>query len=599
MGDDWLPQLLWGILIAMIELLAVGFGYLYHKDRDRRKMMFALAFTLSGIAYVRNVQPAWTSIEMVKRSYEWAFLPIASAVFIAVLCSLLRLKDFSKPFKAFLFILTISILMIFVPLPVAPDLFLWFDAIGSIIVSVYLILLRKQIPELMFLLSIGCNILAGVGVAQGLAPEFNILGSFLAYVFIALVFAIPNEIAEGSVGSFFALEKELKSEKGKFERLFTNNPEPAVYMDSDFHILDINPQFTKLFGFSLDEVKGKHIDDVVVPKGKTEEAKMLGREFMKGYASLDTVRKKKDGTLVPVSISGAPIIVDDQLVGTVGLYKDVTERKQMEKKLKEYSENLEELVEKRTEELKKAQERLLKTERLAAIGELAGMVGHDLRNPLQSIKNATSCLKIELSSNLNSEIQRVLKIMDNSIEYSNNIIRDLLDYSREMRLELARTTPKLITKKALSLVEVPENIRVLDSVRDESEINVDLNKMVRVFINITKNAIEAMPKGGTLAITSKKSNSNLEIAFADTGTGMTREVMEKLWTPLHTTRANGIGFGLPICKRVVEAHGGCINVKSKVEKGTTFIVTLPIKSGAKESEEVMNEAEPTSLTASL
>jgi signal transduction histidine kinase len=80
---------------------------------------------------------------------------------------------------------------------------------------------------------------------------------------------------------------------------------------------------------------------------------------------------------------------------------------------------------------------------------------------------------------------------------------------------------------------------------------------------------------------------------------MTREVMEKLWTPLHTTRANGIGFGLPICKRVVEAHGGCINVKSKVEKGTTFIVTLPIKSGAKESEEVMNEAEPTSLTASL
>jgi PAS domain S-box-containing protein len=130
-------------------------------------------------------------------------------------------------------------------------------------------------------------------------------------------------------------EKAIREAQEKFERLFMNNPEAADYLDTDFHILDVNPRFTELFGYSLAEVKGRHINDVVVPKDKMEEAEMLDKESKKGYAYYDTVRKRKDGTLVPVSIAAAPIIVEGQLVGTVGLYKDITMQKKAERELEE------------------------------------------------------------------------------------------------------------------------------------------------------------------------------------------------------------------------------------------------------------------------
>jgi len=100
--------------------------------------------------------------------------------------------------------------------------------------------------------------------------------------------------------------------------------------------------------------------------------------------------------------------------------------------------------------------------------------------------------------------------------------------------------------------------------------------MTRVFINIIKNAVDAMPKGGALAIRSKKSNDNIEFSFTDTGQGMTKCVLDKLWSPLFTTKAKGMGFGLPICKRMVEAHRGKISVKSAIAKGSTFTITVPI-----------------------
>jgi PAS domain S-box-containing protein len=389
--------------------------------------------------------------------------------------------------------------------------------------------------------------------------------------------------------------REIRESQEKFERLFMDNPEAAVYMDSGFRILDINPRFCELFGYSLDEVKGKHIDDIVVPKDKIEEAKMLGEKFMKGPVYYDTIRQRKDGSLVPVSISGAPIIVDDQLVGTVGLYKDITERKQMEKKLEEYSQHLEELVEKRTRQLKEAEEQLIKSERLAAIGQVAAMVGHDLRNPLTSIKGATYYLKKKLGLKMDEKAMEMLELIEKDIEHSNEIITDLMEYSKEIRLELTETTPKSIVRDALSLIEVSENIQILDLTQSAPKIEIDAAKTKRVFGNLIKNAIDAMPIGGKLAITSKESNANMEITFADTGIGMTKEIMEKIWTPFFTTKAKGMGLGLAICKRIIEAHGGSISVESTVGKGTTFTVTIPIKPKIKDGGEKVWVNVPESL----
>ena len=128
-------------------------------------------------------------------------------------------------------------------------------------------------------------------------------------------------------------EKELRESEEKFRRLFESNPEALVYVDKDFKIVDINPRFKELFGYSIDEIRGKDINEYIVPENKKDEARKLDEMSKKGYTFHETVRKKKNGTLVPVSTSAAPVISEGSIVGITVTYKDITKRKEMEKKL--------------------------------------------------------------------------------------------------------------------------------------------------------------------------------------------------------------------------------------------------------------------------
>jgi signal transduction histidine kinase len=152
-----------------------------------------------------------------------------------------------------------------------------------------------------------------------------------------------------------------------------------------------------------------------------------------------------------------------------------------------------------------------------------------------------------------------------------------LDYSKEIRLELQESSPRNVLSEALDMVQVPAKVEILNLIPDEQHLNVDPDKIERVFINLIKNAIDAMPNGGKITIDSKEANGSLEISFADIGTGISNEILPKIFSPLFTTKAQGMGFGLAICKRIIEAHGGTITVKTAKGKGTTFTVTLPIK----------------------
>jgi signal transduction histidine kinase len=137
-----------------------------------------------------------------------------------------------------------------------------------------------------------------------------------------------------------------------------------------------------------------------------------------------------------------------------------------------------------------------------------------------------------------------------------------------------------LVDEAIRLIKIPDRIQIINNVPDTIWIRVNTDKMMRVFINLIKNAIDAMPEKGTLTITSCQTRDYLKIAFADTGNGIPEEILQKLFTPLFTTKAQGMGFGLAICKRIIEAHEGNINVKTTVNKGTTFTITLPNKPNA-------------------
>jgi signal transduction histidine kinase len=227
-------------------------------------------------------------------------------------------------------------------------------------------------------------------------------------------------------------------------------------------------------------------------------------------------------------------------------------------------------------DLKQMQTRLVKAERLASIGELAGMVGHDIRNPLQGIRLALYRLKSKYASKLGSEGKDMCDIIDKCVASSDKIVNDLLDYSREIKLELEKNNPKSLLEKTLSSVQVPKRVKVINNSEDKPEVRVDSEKIIRVLVNVVKNAFDAMPNGGTLTITSKETEGNLVMSFADTGIGMSEETLSKLWVPLFTTKAKGMGFGLSICKRIVEAHGGFIYAESTIGKGTTITIKIPV-----------------------
>ncbi len=267
---------------------------------------------------------------------------------------------------------------------------------------------------------------------------------------------------------------------------------------------------------------------------------------------------------------------DGNVVAALEVAIDITVRKRLQNKLGEYSLKLEELVQKRTEQLKKTQAELVKSERLAAIGELAGMIGHDLRNPLSGIKNSAYFMKKKGADLSPNQAREMLEIIDKCVDYSNRIINDLLDYSKELHLTLEETSPRKLLNDSLAMIDIPDRIKVENKLSDTPVIKADPDKAKRVVINLVKNAVDAMPEGGKITVDGKEAKGCLEISFADTGIGISDDVMPRLFSPLFTTKDKGMGFGLAICKRIIEAHGGTITVKTAKGQGTTFAVTFPI-----------------------
>lgn len=228
------------------------------------------------------------------------------------------------------------------------------------------------------------------------------------------------------------------------------------------------------------------------------------------------------------------------------------------------------------QEIEENNDKLRKAQRFSAIGELATMIAHDLRNPLQGIANAAFYLKRKTTSNTTEQEKQMIRLIEEDVRYSDKIVNDLLDYSRDIRLDLQEISPKNLLVSSLMICAPPERITLIDETQDEPLVLVDVDSMKRVFGNLICNAVDAMPNGGTLRIGCKAQGNMACFTFADTGLGITEEVKQKIFQPLFTTKAKGMGFGLSICKRIVEAHRGRIEVESTVGQGSVFRIYLPI-----------------------
>ena len=298
----------------------------------------------------------------------------------------------------------------------------------------------------------------------------------------------------------------------------------------------------------------------------------------------------------------APLTIENRTVGVIGLANkmgEFTERdaemamafgelasvalvnsktlemlEENEKELMKHSVHLEELVEERTKDLKNS-------ERLAAIGATAGMVGHDIRNPLQAITSDIYLAKSDLASFPESEekknIGESLQEIENNAAYINKIVADLQDYSRPTSPRLEETDIEEIIHSVLATLNIPENVSVTHSIRkDFPKLKTDQVYIQRILTNLSNNAIQAMPNGGKLVLAATVKSGKATITVEDTGEGISENFRNKIFTPLVTTKARGQGFGLSVVKRFTEALGGTVTFESEVGKGTKFIIELPI-----------------------
>jgi len=252
---------------------------------------------------------------------------------------------------------------------------------------------------------------------------------------------------------------------------------------------------------------------------------------------------------------------------------EIEERKQVEEKLKEYSERLEEMVEERTQELKEAHEALVRKEKLAVLGQWSSSIGHELRNPLGAIKNACYFLNMKMKTIEDEAVKDNIRIMNQEINTAGEIISDLSDFAR-IKLPVRREADinQLVTE-TLSRAEIPENITAsTDFAVDMAPVSVDPVQIGQVFLNLIDNAVQAMGAGGALKISTRIKDEATEAIFADEGCGIPTNNLEKIFEPLFTTKTKGIGLGLALIRTLVEGHGGRIEVESEEGKGSTFTV---------------------------
>jgi len=351
----------------------------------------------------------------------------------------------------------------------------------------------------------------------------------------------------------------------------------------DLATIYANDAMDELFGYEKGELIGKHVS--ILNADATSEAttrEIVGVIERDGYWEGEVHNKRKDGSEF-TTYATLTAIKDKagKIINFISTQHDITERKRMEDALKRYSDHLEELVDKKTGELRQAQEQLVKSERLAAIGEAASMVGHDLRNPLQAIVLNILLAKEKLKTLPFEEaekqgVKKNLETIGGQVEYMDKIVSDLQDYARSLKPELEETSLHQLINSVLSQVTVPENVEVSTLVPDDfPPVIVDPSMMRRAFINLVINAVQAMPDGGQLTIKASKTEDTTLISVEDTGVGIPEENLPKLFQPLFTTKAKGQGFGLAVCKRLVEAHEFNITVKSHLGKGSTFTIEIP------------------------
>jgi PAS domain S-box-containing protein len=364
----------------------------------------------------------------------------------------------------------------------------------------------------------------------------------------------------------YQMEREIREAHDFLNKIVKSAPISIMAADLKGNIIIWNRAAEETLGYTAEEVIGKMNITKVYPEGIAHEIMRTIRSADHGpvgtFPPQSVLYVQRDNKTIEGHLSAAMIYDDDgNEVYTVGSFVDLTERLEMERTLST------------------TQEQLLHSEKLAAMGRLTSQIAHELNNPLFGIMNTLELLKTEIPPE-----NKRRKLLDMSLS---EIIR-LADMLKKM---LSFSKPEQEVKKPVNLNTILDEILLLyakqfqendvkiktDFFKGLEQVIASTNQLRQVFLNMISNARDAMPQGGTLSITTSQKNGYAEIQISDTGIGISRENIDRIFDSFFTTKdsVKGVGLGLSVCYGFIKDHGGDIKVDSAVGKGTTFCITLP------------------------
>ena len=382
--------------------------------------------------------------------------------------------------------------------------------------------------------------------------------------------------AEQEVGSE-QVEKQLR-EANTFLRSILESSSSISIISTDLASNDIlywNVGSENIFGYKAEEVVGFRKIDMLYPddeeetKQKMATARSAVLEGKERAVCCEVREVTKDGRKVWINLTITPMSDDDgQVIGLLGVGKDITERKMAE------------------EELKEAQQQLLQSEKLAALGRFASGVAHEVKNPLAIILTGTELLQLELA-NADETVRMVVKKIEEATLRADDVLKNLLKFVRPSRPEMAKVKPDDLVDDALSFFKYrapSRNIEIRTQLlQEDMHIEVDKSQIQQVLFNLLLNSVEAMPNGGEIGVTIYKTvlaggHPHCVIEVADTGGGISEDDLPKLFEPFYTTKreGQGTGLGLSISKTIMANHGGDLVVRSEPGKGTDVKLVLPL-----------------------
>ncbi len=384
----------------------------------------------------------------------------------------------------------------------------------------------------------------------------------------------------------YRTEERLRESERELSRIIESSPDAIISVDSNWDVTRYNPAFLKILGLSPAD-DGSLTENLV---------KFIHPEDLKKVmADIDAIIEERmrdfTTTFRWVDAKGETVWLESKLtlrfkggvfMGLEAIARDITKRVKAEEHLKDHTKELARLVEERTQEL-------LSAERMVAAGQVAAMVGHDLRGPLQSIKNAVFMLKA------NHDEPEMLGIIDEAVNRAVQMLEELRNKTRKFPITMVLSPVEPVITSAVNEAAIPDNFTVeVDTPADLGLTLLDPSKMRRVMDNLIQNAVEAMPQGGKLHVKAGRTEEEIRVSVSDTGEGIPPEKMKNLFRTFYTTKSSGLGLGLNFCKQTVEAHGGSISVESVVGKGTTFTIILPLQVKRSPSASVANVPIPSS-----